>query len=352
MTETNNLKLSLPGSSDYVDVNVLNENFKKIDAKAVHASSHSTGGNDPISPESIGAASSSHSHAQSDIEGLEEALSNVSASSHKHSTSDITSGTLSTARLPTVPITKGGTGATDAANARKNLGAAASDHTHTPESIGAAPNVPAQVIIYVAKSGSDDTGDGTQEKPYLTIQKAVDSAPRVHCDLRIYIGPGTYDESVFVYALSNISIRAQDLANKPIVKSFRLAQCANGTLMNIVVNGVYDETYRAAVYVEHVAKMYMEGVVCTANDKSQSAYGGGIRFNGGIGRLTNCEISNKYTALSAVGSVVFLDKGCTGTNNTNSLVAGDGYGNIPAAIFKGTSTISGAEVTGFGGKIW
>ncbi len=138
MTETNNLKLSLPGSSDYVDVNVLNENFKKIDAKAVHASSHSTGGNDPISPESIGAASASHSHAQSDIEGLEEALSNISASDHKHSASDITSGTLSTARLPTVPITKGGTGATDVANARKNLGAAASDHTHTPESIGAA----------------------------------------------------------------------------------------------------------------------------------------------------------------------------------------------------------------------
>lgn len=36
-------------------------------------------------------------------------------------------------------IAKGGTGATSAAEARTNLGAASANHTHTPESIGAAP---------------------------------------------------------------------------------------------------------------------------------------------------------------------------------------------------------------------
>jgi hypothetical protein len=41
---------------------------------------------------------------------------------HKHSASDITSGTLSSDRLPTVPLTKGGTGATTAAGALTNLG--------------------------------------------------------------------------------------------------------------------------------------------------------------------------------------------------------------------------------------
>lgn len=40
---------------------------------------------------------------------------------HKHAATDITSGTLSADRLPTVPITKGGTGATTAAAARTNL---------------------------------------------------------------------------------------------------------------------------------------------------------------------------------------------------------------------------------------
>ena len=43
-------------------------------------------------------------------------------SSHNHAASDITSGTLSSDRLPTVPIAKGGTGATTAAGALTNLG--------------------------------------------------------------------------------------------------------------------------------------------------------------------------------------------------------------------------------------
>lgn len=55
---------------------------------------------DAITPDSIGAA----------------------ASSHNQAASTITSGTLSSNRLPTVPITKGGTGATTASSARTNLG--------------------------------------------------------------------------------------------------------------------------------------------------------------------------------------------------------------------------------------
>ena len=46
----------------------------------------------------------------------------AAAASHNHSASNITSGTLSADRLPTVPVSKGGTGATTAAAARTNLG--------------------------------------------------------------------------------------------------------------------------------------------------------------------------------------------------------------------------------------
>lgn len=50
-------------------------------------------------------------------------LNGKAASSHNHAASNITSGTLSTDRLPIVPISKGGTGSTTAANARANLDA-------------------------------------------------------------------------------------------------------------------------------------------------------------------------------------------------------------------------------------
>lgn len=49
--------------------------------------------------------------------------SDFASASHNHSASDINSGTLNAARLPTVPITKGGTGATTAAAALTALGA-------------------------------------------------------------------------------------------------------------------------------------------------------------------------------------------------------------------------------------
>ena len=45
----------------------------------------------------------------------------AAASSHNHAAGDITSGTLSSNRLPTVPLTKGGTGATDRLGAAKAL---------------------------------------------------------------------------------------------------------------------------------------------------------------------------------------------------------------------------------------
>lgn len=67
-------------------------------------------------------ANSSHTHTIADITNLQEALDGKAATSHNHAASNITSGTLSSDRLPTVPITKGGTGATTAAGALVNLG--------------------------------------------------------------------------------------------------------------------------------------------------------------------------------------------------------------------------------------
>lgn len=69
-----------------------------------------------------GKAASSHTHTIANITNLQSTLDGKAASSHNHAATNITSGTLSSDRLPTVPVSKGGTGATDAATARTNLG--------------------------------------------------------------------------------------------------------------------------------------------------------------------------------------------------------------------------------------
>ena len=111
-------------------------------------------GSADVSLAEIGAAEASHNHGAGDINSgtldanrlptvpvnkggtgattAANARTNLgaAAASHNHAAGDINSGTLDSGRLPTVPVSKGGTGATTAANARTNLGAAAASHTH------------------------------------------------------------------------------------------------------------------------------------------------------------------------------------------------------------------------------
>ena len=57
------------------------------------------------------------------------------ANAHNHDAGDINAGTLDAQRLPVVPVTKGGTGATTAQQARANIGAAGASHTHNAADI-------------------------------------------------------------------------------------------------------------------------------------------------------------------------------------------------------------------------
>ena len=79
-----------------------------------HASTHASGGSDPITPASIGAAAASHTHSE------------YAASDHNHDS-------VYAAKVHTHDYA-----AADHTHTPESIGAATADHTHTPASIGAA----------------------------------------------------------------------------------------------------------------------------------------------------------------------------------------------------------------------
>ena len=63
------------------------------------------------------------------------------------------------------------------------------------------------INIYVSKDGSDQTGDGSEEKPYATIQTAVNTIPLITtAPITIWIDDGAYLEDVVINGLSYRSL--------------------------------------------------------------------------------------------------------------------------------------------------
>ena len=82
------------------------------------------------------------------------------------------------------------------------------------------------VHLYVSINGSDETGDGTQDKPYRTVQKAVDAIKPYHTNAIITIGPGVYDEDVTIAnKTATITLSSAQNANKAKLKYVYATYC-------------------------------------------------------------------------------------------------------------------------------
>ena len=117
-------------------------------------------GNKPT-PADIGAATADHTH------------SNYAASSHNHAASAITSGTLGSSRLPTVPVSKGGTGKTSLTSGRYLVGNGTN---------AVAEKTPANVLTDIGavnKAGDTMTGSlSIEASPYsdLTLKDKTNNS--------------------------------------------------------------------------------------------------------------------------------------------------------------------------------
>jgi len=213
------------------------------------------------------------------------------------------------------------------------------------------------ITLHVAKTGNDTTGDGSESKPYLTIQKALDSLPKLLlARVVIEIHGGTYEETALVYGFSGAnSLTVEGAENETVkiktadIRGVNLAESV--TLRNVELTGTSGDGYNWSIRTGNVESIILENVSCT-NAAASSNVGAFWFVNTSFVRLRNCTVSNKAIALDVAAAVVYMDSTVTGTGNTVGIRCGSGWGNVGGYVQKGGATIAGEEQKLYGGQIW
>jgi len=213
----------------------------------------------------------------------------------------------------------------------------------------------AMLTLHVSKSGSDESGIGSEASPFLTIQKAVNSLPKVlPYSVTIRVHEGTYDELVTVSSILNgAGFVIEGASGETVqIKAITLWDCnCKFQIKNLELTGTQENGYNPSLEVGGCAQVIVSGVRCV--QPVESAHFGAFRFaETPLVKLLNCTISNKPVALDVVAGAVFIDDDTTGTGNTVAIRCGSGWGRAGGFVQKGGSTISGSETSGFGGQIF
>ena len=200
-------------------------------------------------------------------------------------------------------------------------------------------------ILHVSTSGSDDSGDGTIDNPYLTIQKGIDEANEMDT---VYVYNGIYEGGL---EISNKSIsligesREETKINQPISSpQISIINCQTDTtrVKNFIIkrgssnNGGGIFSSESMVEVENVdfsnnfsynngaAIKSIESTITVQNStfnlNTSDSLGGAIY----VDPLTTCEIYNSSFAnngawwggaIATIGGGKLLVQGCSISNN-------------------------------------
>lgn len=208
--------------------------------------------------------------------------------------------------------------------------------------------------LHVAKTGDDTTGDGSASRPFLTIQKAVDSLPKLVVDRAdIIIHSGDYPEIVHVDNFSGGEFNLGGADGESVsVKAIRCERCkVQMRLHHLDLNGLIDDEYRGTILLVSCDMVLLEHV-SSSHSVTQQHYGTIRAQFVGIVRLYDVAISNKSIAIDAAGSTIYMNQTVTGAGNTVGIRCGSGWGNVGGFVQKGGASIGGTEITGYGGQIW
>lgn len=207
------------------------------------------------------------------------------------------------------------------AQARGNIGA---------EQIG----LNAFKTIYVSPSGNDNTGDGSQSKPFRQVQRAIDSLPKNlgASEIKISVAAGEYTgfkiAGFYGTGIINrfaISIEGESRGTTIITGGVEVSSC-------MCFVGILKFTIKGATSGSNVTALHVHGIYVSDVALVGTAAVLGAWFNScAWASIYYAEVSDKSKAgVLADGTTLYCGR-VSGTNNAVAINSGDsssGYGGI------------------------
>lgn len=208
------------------------------------------------------------------------------------------------------------------------------------ETIG---TIPQDATIYVSKSGSDASGDGSESYPFATIQHAIDSIPKNldNNDITINVASGTYAEDVLVSGFYGGTLRIEfETVAINTLTIYETSVILNGTALTLAASG---KTYGLHCHRGANVICQLSVVINGAVNGLFVAYGS--RFSGRNTITINSCTYAVSTMFSGYAYIVTL----AGSKNNNGIQAAAGIASIGSIDSAMASTL---YVTTAGGRIY
>jgi hypothetical protein len=207
-----------------------------------------------------------------------------------------------------------------------------------------------ELNIYVDRVNGSDSYEGSEVRPYRTIQKALDSIPGVSARSRtinVYVAAGTYSEDLImrnkfggrIYLYGNeglpTSVKFKSLFLEDVFSYFRVGGFQATT------------TNQQGIFFERCA--YATTAQCIVDGNKKTGGFSGVLYSASRGRVQGSTLSNNHNGIAAIyGSQVAIDSDNKGTGNTYGIRASR------STLYKeGANQISGTAKEGvlYGGII-
>lgn len=212
-------------------------------------------------------------------------------------------------------------------------------------SLTAKGNIQPRNNLYVSSNGSDTTGNGTKEKPYLTVQKAYDSAWE---NATIWIMDNiTIDKTVQFNQDKNITLTSEENEINSLLRgeekeTIILINAGKTTFTNITLDGQNKEANHALLR-GYMSEINLEKGTTIQNNIDLIDHGGGANFSRAIININGATFSNN---IATDGGGGFLSRNSNITINNGSFISNSSKNSTGGAIFFGdkgyTLTINNA----------